>query len=57
MSLVPLPIVHDDHGGDEQEDRGENVSNDTSTIDDVEPTEQAPLLLVEIPLRRFTRER
>nr|AAR96002.1 retrotransposon-like protein [Musa acuminata] len=49
--------VYDDHGGDEQEDHGENVSDDTPTVDDIEPTEQAPPSPVEIPLRRSTRER
>ena len=57
MGPVPSPVVHDDHGGDEQEDYGENTSDDTPTVDDVEPTEQAPPPPVEIPLRRSTRER
>ncbi|URE40384.1 hypothetical protein MUK42_35170 [Musa troglodytarum] len=39
LGLVPPPIVHDDHGGDEEEECGENVSDDTSIIDEVEPTE------------------
>jgi len=57
LGPVPSPIVHDDHGGDEQEDCGENTSDDTPTVDDAEPTEQAPPPPVEIPLRRSTRER
>ena len=57
MGPVPSPIVHDDHGRDEQEDCGENTSDDTPTVDDAEPTEQAPQPPVEIPLRRSTRER
>ena len=57
LGPVPSPVVHDDHGGDEQEDSGENTSDDTPTVDDAEPTEQAPPPPVEIPLRRSTRER
>ncbi|URD73988.1 hypothetical protein MUK42_36205 [Musa troglodytarum] len=56
---VPPPIVHDDHGRDdnEEEECGENVNDDTSTVDEVELTEQAPPPPVEIPLRTSTRER
>ena len=57
LGSVPSPIVHDDHGGDEQEDCSENTSDDTPTVDDTEPTKQAPPPPVEIPLRRSTRER
>ena len=44
-------------GYSEQEDYGENTSDDTPTVDDAEPTEQAPPPPVEIPFRRSTRER
>ncbi|URD76844.1 hypothetical protein MUK42_34390 [Musa troglodytarum] len=54
---VPPPIVHDDYGGDDDEEYGDNVSDDTLTVNKVELTEQAPPPLVEIPLRRSTRER
>ena len=57
MGPVPSTVVYDDHGGDEQENYGENVSDDTPTVDDAEPTEQVPPPPVEIPLRRSTRER
>ena len=29
LGPVPSPVVHDDHGGDEQEDSGKNTSDDT----------------------------
>ena len=57
LGSVLLLVVHDDHGGDEQEDCCENVSNDTPIVDDVELTEQAHTPPVEIPLRSSTRER
>ena len=57
LGLVPSLIVHDDRRGDKQEDYGKNASDDTSTVDDAEPIEQAPPPSAEILLRRSTRER
>ena len=40
LDIVPLHVVHNDHGEDEEQDHGENVNNDTPIVVDVEPAKQ-----------------